>query len=282
MRGSFLAIIFFPLLVSGQDQGEYGAQSRLKYYFNLYSQADGQLPPSFNGVSDFVRRMELKRGSFRSGKAFLHHLFVKAHQEFLKDYRNEASFRDLVLTGSYNCLGGTALYSILFNHFSFDYTVVQTSYHIFILVDTPQGQVLVESTDPEKGFVDHPAAIRQRIERYKSFRPESRAQAVSTYRYSSSGVDTVGMTAMLGLFHYNNATSAFNREDFKRAVTHLQHAFLLHRTSAMEEFTTLLATRIKYTDKLDAKTRDLYLSKIETLSRRKTKAVSRAMVPLIR
>jgi hypothetical protein len=76
-------LILLPLRLCGQDQSTIARPvNDFHYYFTLYSQADGQLAPSFDGLNDFLIRTDEKRKSFKSEKAFVYFLFSKTSKLF--------------------------------------------------------------------------------------------------------------------------------------------------------------------------------------------------------
>jgi hypothetical protein len=226
--------------------------------------------------------METRKTSFKTDKAFLHHLFLKTHQAFLGEFSPYASFRDLISANRYNCLSGTALYALLFHHFGIDFTIVENNYHIFILANTSQGNVLIEATDPLNGFIDDPKIITRKIEKYRTQRVDSEDASKKFYHYKFSGSDTVSLTGMLGLLHYNRAVEAFNDQNLKLAITHLHQALLLHRSPKLEAFLELLFTSVTHNNSLDSQTRDQYLTRLQTLQMKKSMPITNLMILLIR
>lgn len=77
----------------------------------------------------------------------LQRLFHKVHSSMLKRYQAYADFRTLFTEGTYDCLTATTLFSHLLTNLKYDFKVIETNYHIFILVETSRGQVMLETTD---------------------------------------------------------------------------------------------------------------------------------------
>ena len=69
-RVLILLSILIPALASGQAGRSLSAERDLEHYFSLYSQADGKLAPSINALREHLVRLDQKRSSFKSGKAF--------------------------------------------------------------------------------------------------------------------------------------------------------------------------------------------------------------------
>lgn len=280
----WLIIIFFLSVPAAAQENKpvspvSGASANLHYYFTLYSQADGKLAPDFEELKGFVQKMDIKRNSFKSQKAFLHFLFLKTHQRFFHNYVENASFSDLLRNGTYNCLGGTALYALLLKHYRIEFSILESNYHIFLLAQTEQGPVLIESTDIEKGFLDNREQIHQRIEQYRKQDVQAKNVSSLYFRYSKPSMDTVSLTGMLGLLHYNHAVDAYNSHQVGRSITHLHHAFLLHRSPMLEEFCKLLMATVTYQQNLDEEKRTVYLSKLQSLMIKTTRAADQDAQP---
>lgn len=273
MRVLVVVILFLSTVVQAQRAGSKPSlqspdRNSLAYYLTLYSQSNGTLAPSFEGLIEFVTKLEKKRSAFRSEKAFLQHVFIKTHQRFLGRYEPYASFDALIREGRYNCLTATALYSVLLHHFTIDHKIIETNYHIFLMVNTIQGTVLLESTDFENGFVDNTVLIKKRLETYKKNTAEPDPAAGHHYEYSFSLLDPVSPTGLLGLLHYNHAIKAYNEQDYAVAIAHLHHAFLLHRSERMEEFARVMLVTITHSKLHDAQ-KAQYTQKIQAIQNKK-------------
>jgi hypothetical protein len=270
MRILMILIILVPATTFSQNVMDGNgmppvSRNSVTYYLRLFSQSGGTLAPPADDVVALTARLERKRSICRTEKAFLHHLFVKTHQELLSSFHPYATFSDLIEKGHYNCLTATSLYSILLDHFRFSFQVIETNEHIFILCETENGDVLLETTDVVHGFVDTSAGIAKHLDIYR----QQSIQAAHSQAYSFSGIlmDSVSMTGMLGLLHYNHAAKAYNQKDYATAISHLHHAFLLHRSARMEEFASVMILTIQNTKMMDPRIKQEYVQKILALKR---------------
>ncbi len=263
---AILVLIPGVVLSQGTASTHRASKNSVDYFLKLYSQSNGRLAPDFEEVDHFVAKLELKKANIKSEKAFLHHIFVKTHQQFLNSFREYASFSDLIEEGTYNCLTATSLYGILFDHFNISFRIIETNEHIFMLCSTRDGQVLLETTDYENGFVDSPLAIEKKLLAYvhPNVRQTS-AQSQHRYTYTAPIADTVDLTGMLGLLHYNHAAKAYNQKDFSAAITHLHHAYLLHHSPRMEQFAEVMLLTIRNQRMMDPSLKEDYVEKILAL-----------------
>lgn len=265
MRKVFaLALIIWPVVLSGQSGPALreNEASNLHYYFTLYCQSDGKLSPSFSELDDFIARLDQKRPGFKNEASFVYHLFQKSHQKYFLRFQEYSSFRDLISHGIYNCLSGSAFLSLLLDHFGIEYKIIETNYHVFIL--TSGGTILLETTDPN-GFIDDPKKIQNIIAKYQQLPVEKKEVSKKYYEYSSATIDAVGVNGMLGLLHYNQAVKAYNEQQFQPAISHLQHALLLHRSLKVEEFLEVMIQTVLNSGMLSEPMKEKYLHRLSAL-----------------
>ena len=271
-RGFIVVLLFFPLLGFSQGSldnstGLSSSLSKTEYYLNLFFKTDLTSAGSSDEITSFISKLETRRNSFRSDKDFLHHLFVKAHQKLLKRYTQYCSFNALTDDGTYNCLTGTALYALLLDHFNFDYKVIETNYHIFLITKTSKGDVLFEATDPVNGFVDSSPEIKKRISMYKENIIQNANSDKTYYRYQFNLYNTVGLDQLLGLMYYNLSIDAYNKQDFTSSINYLDQAVKLYQSPRIEEFSKIILLTLTARD-LDKSEKEICLKKIQSLRKK--------------
>jgi len=257
----FRIIAFFlllPILVLGQA-GLVAIQptSKVYYYLKLYSETDGQQPSTQRFLS-FVEKLEGKKKSFKREKDFLEFVFVKTHQLFLKRYADYPTFGEILNSGTYNCLTGTALYALILDHFDIDYQMIETNYHIFLIAQTEQGNVLFETTDPVNGFVSNAGSIENRIAQYKENKNQNRDSDKTYYLYDFDLFNEVNLDQVVGLLHYNLSVSAYNQHQLTSSIIELGKAIELYQSPRIEAFSQLIQHTVLDSD-LDSATKEKYL-----------------------
>jgi hypothetical protein len=268
MRVIGVVVLFLMLSGFAQADGTLSAPTTsLDYYLNLFSSADGESGIADKAFRDFVQRLESKRSSLRDDQAFVHHIFQKTHQKFLKNFSQYATFRELFNEGNYNCLTGTAIYALMLDHFQIEYSIVETNYHIFLLVETEKGKVLLEATDPVKGFVNDPKEIEKKIQDYK--RNDIRETAIDKkyYRYTFELYSEVKLEQLLGLLHYNIAISKYNDQEFQSAIAHLEQALELYDSPRIEEFSRIITLTVVESP-LSTSMKEFYIKKLQSIRKR--------------
>lgn len=203
----------------------------------------------------FLSKLERKQASLKSEQDFIRYVFSKTHNHFLKNYVAYASLDETFETGSYNCLTGTILFSLILNHYSIKHEVIETNYHIFIVAETKEGRVLLETTDPMNGFVTASAEIENRITLYKQNEIQAEQKGKSYFKFRFELFNSLTMDELRGLVYYNMAVNSFNRQDLQQSVKHFVNAQKLYSSARIEEFSQVLLLSLQQSE-LDQKTKE--------------------------
>jgi len=235
----FIGLVFFlPWLAfanRGADKG-FSIETNLKAFLST----DHYSAYSIKSFESFLRKLDKKNASAKSERAFVRYVFEKTHQRFLKNYEAYASLNETFDNGSYNCLTGTILFSLILHHYNIDHQVIETNYHIFIMAETAEGKILLEATDPLNGFVSSAKGIEERISLYKQNHE------------------------LRGLTYYNNAVNSFNHKNLEVAVQNLVKANESYFSYRIEEFSQILLLSLQQSD-LDLKTKENCMNTILSL-----------------
>lgn len=209
----------FTLLLNISDTPKFSDRQTLKSNYN-----------------DFVNDLKLKKQKWNNDHRLLRHVFYSTHREYLKKYEPYQSFQDIFWTGTYGCLTGTALYAFLMEELGFNYEIIETNYHMFLLVKTDDKEYLIESTDPAHGFVHSKKAISHRIKEAIEYnRDDSRSYAFKYDIYKS-----VSHIELIGLQYYNTAIDAYNNENFVMTLYCLNEASRINPSERISAFIELL------------------------------------------
>jgi hypothetical protein len=182
---------------------------------------------------------QVKRG--QNTKA-LKHLFYKTHRQYLKSYVPYQSFAKLLTDGTYGCLTATALYALLLEELGYEYEIIETNYHIFLVGEVSGQRFLIESTDPINGFLDSDKEIDERLNEVtaKGATPSTEDR----YRFSFNINRSISLEEMVGLQYYNMASQAYNNGNYIQAVADLDRAHQYYQSERINEFLLLVIDRI--------------------------------------
>lgn len=188
---------------------------------------------SFN---DYLASLKKKKEKIKSGENFLEYLFFKTHRRYLKHYDRSAAFNDLFGKGNYNCLSATAFYVLLLEKLDYDYTIRETEFHIYILIDTANDQYLLETTDPLAGFVNGKHLIQKRIYDYKANITGQGSEKERYYRFNARVDNCVSKYQLAGLLYYNEAINYYNERKFEKCLDTLSKSLLFYNSERINEF----------------------------------------------
>lgn len=233
-----MVLLFIPFLGWSQNQPEGVVHEQIQHYLHLFLRPDQSESVSTDAISSFITKLDEKRFNFKKEETFLRYLFTKAHQKFLKNYVDYCTFSALLEKGNYNCLTGTALYALVLDHFDMEYQIVETNYHIFLMIQTTDGRVLFEATDPINGFLDSPTEIEARIKRYREIRPVVANKIC--YQYKFNLCNTVSLEQLVGLMYYNLSVNAYNAKKLSASIDYLEQAINLYRTQRTDELSKII------------------------------------------
>jgi len=224
MRKVLLAVLFMILAFPRQGMGQ-----------ELVSAEVSQ--PYLNKISDFTKSLSKKNTSeIRLAKS----LFNKAHRNFLKSYHAYATVNDVFEKGNYDCLSGTYFLSKALTNLGIRHRIIETNYHIFLIAETDQGDVLMESTDRYQGFVIDKEKIDERIDHYRTNRTDNGQLYLSHIKIYHE----ILPVQLSGLLYFNLSVESFHRNDLVASCQYLQNAWKIYDNPRIEEFKPILARSI--------------------------------------
>lgn len=179
-----------------------------------------------------------------SDQKTLQRIFHKVHATFLRRYEAYTDFHTLFADGTYDCLTATALFSYLLTELEYDFAVVETNYHIFILVETAQGRVMLETTDRLGGFETDEERIAHRTGEYRNYAPSAIRPDQRSYQYTFSLYQTVSPEKLTGLLIYNQAVKAYNSGDWLACARALEKAYAAYATPRCKELCDILVRTV--------------------------------------
>ena len=170
----------------------------------------------------------------------LRSIFEKSHQQLFKTYEQHSTFNDMLEVGKYDCVSASAALALLLDKYGFAYKVVETDYHVFIVVNHEGKDIILESTLPIGGMITAPREVATYLEGYKA---DDSVQLKSlNQRLGAPKVDlsdnaifrVVNLTQLAGLQYYNDAISHFNDQSFEKASAQLNKALKLYHSERIE------------------------------------------------
>lgn len=180
---------------------------------------------------------DLNKHHYSNDVRKLNALFTKTHNRFLDTYDRYAGIEGLV-NGHYDCLTATSLFADILSRTGFNYNIIETNYHIFIMVDTKDGDVLLETTDRFNGFISNAVRMNEVLAQYRQNTLD--ASIPQQYKYTFSLFKKVDVDQLPGLLYINQAVKAFNAEKWDECSEKLTAAAMTTNSPHVAELTELL------------------------------------------
>lgn len=208
---------------------------------NASSQNISDFQSKFNS---FLDKMIKKKERGINEEKLVSQLFYQVHRKFLKKYREYSVLSDVAASGSYDCVSGTALYSILLKALQIKHKIRETDYHVYILIEGNEQNYLFESTDPLAGFVNDQEEILARIRMYAEDNGDENEKYFSVVE---GGIQrSVDITQLAGLQYYNLAVESYNQRAFNHSFSYIQKSLILYPTERIKRFYNLLIETVSF------------------------------------
>ncbi|MGB0523528.1 MAG: hypothetical protein ACPGJS_11245 [Flammeovirgaceae bacterium] len=203
-------------------------------------------PPSISTYNSTYQKtltaFEEKKQKWNQDKRFLAHVFFKIHQEYLKKYAPLPSFKATLKNGTYGCLTGTILYALFLKDLGYNYELIESNYHIVLIVKVKDERFLFEATDPIHGFITNSSQIDSKL---AAMQAANRGKGEKgKYYFTTQTYNKVTLSNLIGLQLYNMAIVAYNHHNFKEAAKLLSHAKRYYSSERLEEFSQLLISQL--------------------------------------
>ena len=237
------------------------AQANLMEFLNTSYRQDVSLT-SLNHLEKMISSIEISK---KSENEKLYIVFQKLHRTYLKKYVPYSSFNEMFNTGSFDCLTGTGLLSYVLDRLAYQHEIIETNYHIFIMVRIGDEKILLESTDRFGGFVTDQSLIAERTSGYQQNLLTSSKSGSFQYRYSFQLYQVINAQQVTGLLFFNQAVKAFNNREWARSSICLKKAMNYYPSERCEELNNLL-TRTLMSAQIDETSRQECLALLQNFT----------------
>lgn len=183
---------------------------------------------------NLLNELDIKAAQKKNDYKFLRKVFEKTHQNLFKKYEQHSTFNSMLKEGRFDCVSGSAALSLLLDRYDYSFDIVETDYHVFIVVHLDGQKIILESTLPIGGLITTPSEVEKYLDSYK---PSKHAQ-LKALNQSLGGPDIdysdnslfrkVNLKQLAGLQYYNDAIVHFNSQAFDLAVDQLSKAYTLY------------------------------------------------------
>lgn len=202
--------------------------------FQLFQAVQADKIVSEDAWTGLVNDLDSKAAKNSADLNLLRQIFQKSHQKLFKKYEQHSTFNLMLSEGQFDCVSGSAALGMLLERYGYGFDIIETDYHVFIVVNLEGKKIVLESTLPIGGMITSPSEVEKYLNAYK---PEkSSTLTVLNQRLAGPQIDysdnaifrKVTLTQLAGLQYYNDAIVHFNAQAFGQAVEQLSKAYLLY------------------------------------------------------
>lgn len=179
-----------------------------------------------------------KQQKWNNDKKMLNHLFMQIHSSYLKKYIPLQSFNAVLSEGVYGCLTGTIIYALFLEDLGYNYEIIESNYHVVIVVNSNEKRYLLESTDPISGFVSRESEIKSRLQKMEIDNKGKNEEG--KYYFKVQINNSITLSNLIGLQLYNFSITAYNNGQYQQAVKLINQAKRYYSSARLEEFSSLV------------------------------------------
>lgn len=189
---------------------------------------------------DFLSKLDQKFQKKGESMAFIRYAFQLSHKELFKKYQQHATFNEMMESGKFDCVSGTAVLGMILDRFGFDFEIIETDYHVFTMLSIDKQPVILESTLKVGGMITRSSEVKKYIDAYK---PEQDGNYLSlNQRIGSTEIDysdktifrSINLRELAGLQYYNDAIFHFNQQAYRISEVQLKKALELYPSERIE------------------------------------------------
>ncbi len=211
--------------------------------------AENEIPET--NWKTLISKLDQKHQKKGANLSLLRQIFQKSHKGLFKIYEQHSSFNAMLSNGKFDCVSGSAALGLLLDRYGFEFDVIETDYHVFILVELDGEKIILESTLPVGGMITSPTKVLEYLESYKTV--ESAQLKSVSQRLGNPEIDLsdnaifrkVSLRELAGLQYYNDAISHFNEQSFQDATNQLVKAYSLYPSERVEGLLELSAEQTR-------------------------------------
>lgn len=214
---------FLFLVAHAQEEPPSSWKTQLSWFLPTEQASASERQAYTHLLFAHAQKLAHKKQKVRHERAFLAKLYRITHRNFLKKYATNSPFAKTMQTGTYDCVSSVALFALMLEYTGYAYQIHETHNHVYIKVQTAQGEVVLETTSRTLGFVKYPA---QEVNLKPDFR-------------------IISLKELAGLQFYNQALDAMQQENYSKGTKLLRKAKMLYAESPRINRLNFLATNFE-------------------------------------
>lgn len=243
--GRVLLLLLFYLPMQA-IAGEPKHPSNSTFYFGInefnqalsYSGNVKSLSVLNHTIAEHLNYLEKKKEKYKNEAKFVSYSFYYIHKKLLKKYEQYASVTETIEKGTYDCVTATSLYALFFSELNIPFAVVETNYHMYMLVyPKTSNEILLEATDPLYGFITDASEIEIRKKQYVTGNQEQQAYQVN---FNWDIENTLKNNELTGIILYNQSIKLFNVGKTNEALQLAEEALRYYNSQRIHTYISFL------------------------------------------
>lgn len=189
------------------------------------------------------------------------YIYKYIHHRFFKMYEMENSFSDIFERGVYNCVSGSAMYSIVFQAMHIPYQVVEAPRHVFLFAYPQTHKIIIESTSPKSGYITYNDWYVQRFLNHlvdskliskDEYEATNATELFNKYYFSENGLSIQDLASIQ---YSNYAYYYLEKKENEKALEEAKKAYYLSQTDRsayiLQAILTEVVSNKNYKEKQD-------------------------------
>ncbi len=198
-------------------------------------------------------------------------IYDQVHSTMLKKYEMENRFYEIFLSGNYNCVTATALYSLVFEDLRIPYEIKEEPTHVYLLAYPNAGNILVETTTPLFGFINFDSEFKvkfvtnlknQKIIGTSEMEQKTTEELFNTYFFKNEKID---LKKLIGIHYMNDALFKNDHHKIREAYEQVQKAYLFYPSERCEYLLVNFGALLINEPKLQPKEKSRLIAQISRL-----------------
>ncbi|MEN7548866.1 hypothetical protein AAG747_13170 [Rapidithrix thailandica] len=181
---------------------------------------------SLHKLDLLIEKMAQYKNRQNSDFKVIKNVFTKISRHYLNQYIKNSTLAHTLKNGEFNCLSGTVLLAYTLQKLGYQYSLYEANYHVYLMVNLAEGEILLEPTQPFYGYYHQPNMIAKRLNQYQKEGEVVYSQGA--YRFPETAFKKVTLKELAGLQYFNQGVKAYNQQSFDRAFYAAMKAHFLY------------------------------------------------------
>jgi tetratricopeptide (TPR) repeat protein len=182
-------------------------------------------------------------------------IFEYLHKELFKKYVTNARFQNLFPSNEYNCVTATAIFYLICRRYEMPIILYQTPTHVYSAVDPVGKKMIIELTDPKRGFdfKENKEEIIDYLLQYKFITAQELAEKGADVIYSEQieKTEEISSNSLIDIAYFNRAIDFFSENKFEEALCSIEKALLINSGNESYQSTCLYLLSLTAPPQLD-------------------------------